>query len=110
MFEGASGVKMTTSSVKMNVSTYEDLGRMEREIKRLLRCNMHRTPVCLTAEPYLRFRCSILEVLSGSMEVHQAFSVYLEQGLVARASTDPDGSGNIRVSLGWQQHKHSLQE
>ena len=91
----------------IEVSCYAELNnQVEQEIRRLLRCSEQRTPVCLTAEPYARFRCRVLEMLSSSSSASSTSSeeevaVYLSQGLVAKAKKQQQAK-NVVVCIGWQ--------
>ena len=94
----------------MRVLCYQDLGLVEKEIRRLLKCDERRTPVCLTTEPYTRFRCKVIEILHetgkrGSVSTANA-TAYLSQGLVARAAlvqpSSDDVTAEIALTLAWQ--------
>lgn len=97
----------------IQVSCYSDLNdTVEKEIRRLLKCSEHRTPVCLTAEPYTRFRCRVLEMLASSPgdDKDNVATVYLSQGLVARAKRSSANGRVVDVSISWQELHASNQE
>ena len=101
----------------IQIQNYHDLDKVENEIRRLLHCSNHRLPVCLTAEPYCRFRCSILEnMLVPSLETTKhddeeerdkqiTEAIHLEQGLFAKAKFETFEK-KLNVSLYWQ-HNYS---
>ena len=106
----------------MQVRSYQDIDRVESEIKRLLRCSTRRMPVCMTTEPYIRFRCALIQRLLHHLDNNNNIKaeelseswVHLSQGLVAKASSSVTTSTaddnddavatkiQLQVSLGWE--------
>ena len=113
----ASGPHIKKNSIAffkcINVTSYDDINLVEQEIRRLLRCSSQRMPVCMTAEPYVRFRCRLLQMLMAEDDGRRGQSsesevaVHLSQGLVAKAVFC---KSQVTVSLGWWEKKEEEEE
>jgi hypothetical protein len=101
---------------KIKILEYSDVGRVEKEICRLLRCESGRNPVHTTSASYLMFRNRLIKVVSdmksgkGLLEKHghNISSVYLPQGLAISCSMEMTRIGSnkqiaIVASIDWLQ-------
>lgn len=64
------------------ISSYEDLNAAEQEIRRLLRSQQQRVPVCMTSDAYHQFRCKAIAAAAGDLGT-AGTTLHLSEGLVA---------------------------
>jgi hypothetical protein len=100
---------------KIKILEYSDVGRVEKEICRLLRCESGRNPVHTTSASYLMFRNRLIKVVSDmksgnglEKHGHNISSVYLPQGLAILCSMEMTKIGSnkqiaIVASIDWLQ-------
>lgn len=97
------------------ISTYEDLNAAEQEMRRLLRSQQQRVPICMTSESYHQFRCSIISMLppSSSEEQQPPLCFHLPQGLVIRVQKEACAAAEgplLRMNLLWMDACYSSLE
>lgn len=81
------------------ISSYEDLNAAEQEMRRLLRSQQQRIPICMTSESYHQFRCSVISMLLREEQELTPIAFHLPQGLVIRVQKDSDA---LHMNLLWE--------